>query len=144
MLEIKHLFHIAATREVVYGELSTVQGIASWWNSETSGDGSLGGTIELRFGPSNVMTMKVTALEPGRTVEWEFLSGANDWAGNRARFDLDENDGKTRVRFSHSGWKVQDDNYAATNFSWARYLMSLRQLCQTGQGEAFGATTYRR
>ncbi|MBI3259882.1 MAG: SRPBCC domain-containing protein, partial [Ignavibacteriae bacterium] len=59
-------------------------------------------------------------------------------------FDLDENDGKTRVRFSHSGWPEQDDFYANCAFSWGRYMESLRQLCQTGRGEAYGSVGYRK
>ena len=59
--------------------------------------------------------------------------------GHTFTFMLDENDNKTRVRFSHSGWTEEDDFYAICTFTWGRYMESLRQYCQTGKGGAFGA-----
>ena len=59
------------------------------------------------------------------------------------KYELDENDGKTRVRFTYEGFDVMDDSYANMNYSSAKYLESLRQYCQTGKGEAFGSPSYR-
>ena len=36
-----------------------------------------------------------------------------------------------------------DDSYSNMNYSSAKYLESLRQYCQTGNGEAFGSPSYR-
>ena len=58
-------------------------------------------------------------------------------------FRLDENNGKTRVRYSYEGFSEMDDSYSNMNFSSAKYLESLRQYCQTGKGEAFGSPSYR-
>ena len=55
------------------------------------------------------------------------------------KYELDENDGKTRVRYSYNGFSEMDDSYANMNFSSAKYLESLRQFCQKGVGEAFGS-----
>lgn len=88
--------------------------------------------------------MIVVKSEPSTTVQWECIAGFDDWLGTHITFALDENDGKTRVRFEHSGWADNGDSYAACSFSWARYLESLRQYCQTGTGEAFGSPTYRK
>ena len=63
--------------------------------------------------------------------------------GHTMTYSLDENDGKTRVRFTHEGFETADDSMANMNFSSAKYLESLRQYCQTGNGEAFGSERYR-
>ncbi len=34
--------------------------------------------------------------------------------------------------------------YTSCNFSWGRYMESLRQFCQTGNGEAVGSEGYRK
>ena len=52
---------------------------------------------------------------------------------------MDENNGKTRVRYSYEGFEEMDDAYANMNYSSGKYLESLRQFCQTGTGEAFGS-----
>jgi len=143
MPAIKHLFHINAPREKVYQALSTIDGLANWWTTQTSGESKPGGIIDFAFGKM-ITKMSVAGLKPGEWVKWECVGGPDDWIGTTVEFRLDENDGKTRVRFNHDNWKEAGDFYAGCSFSWARYMESLRQLCQTGNGEAFGSAGYRK
>jgi len=69
---------------------------------------------------------------------WECVASPHGWLGHHFHFSLDENEGKTRVRFSHEGWTEEDDLYAICTFSWGRFMESLRQYCQAGKGEPFG------
>jgi uncharacterized protein YndB with AHSA1/START domain len=137
MYSIKHLFHIAKPRQQVYEALATLQGLAAWWTSDTAGSSVAGGTIEFRFAHMGTFKMKVIALENAKEVTWEVLEGPPHWIGQTISFRLDENEGKTRVRFSHDGWPAQDDNLAIANFTWGRYLVSLRKYCETTVGEPF-------
>lgn len=141
---IKHLFHINAPREKVYEAISTIAGLSGWWTATTAGNPEIGGTIQFRFGEYGGPQMKVTKLIPNENVTWECVPSSNGWDGHIFTFSLDENEGKTRVRFSQSGWTEQDDFYASCCFSWGRYMESLRQLCQTGRGEAYGSEGYRK
>jgi len=141
MAAIKQLFHISAPRHTVYEAISTVEGISKWWTKDTTGDGDPGGIMAFRFGNMGP-DFKVTAQTEDKEVKWECVAGFDDWIGTTITFYLDENEGKTRVRFSHDNWKETGDHYAACNFSWARYMMSLRQLCETGVGAAYGSETY--
>src|SRR5262245_29628243 len=134
---IKHLFHINAPREKVYQALTSIHGLSQWWTKETSGSSNEGGTIQFRFGGQGP-DMKVAGLKPNEQVTWECVSGHDDWLGNTITFNLDENEGKTRIRFAHDGWDKQDDFYSICSFSWGRYLESLRQYSQKGIGEGFG------
>jgi uncharacterized protein YndB with AHSA1/START domain len=137
MYTIKHLFHINADQDQVVRALTTIEGLKNWWTTQTLGDASQGGTIEFRFGDFGGPDMKVTEVTPD-TVTWQCIASAQGWTGNSLTFKLDRNEGKTRVRFSHDGFKEQNDVYSAINFTWARYMESLRQFCQTGKGEPFG------
>ena len=141
---IKHLFHIKAAREKVFEAISTINGLSNWWTKETSGDASLNGTIVFRFGPHGGFDMKVSEYIKNEKITWTCVESSHGWKGHFFTFILDENDGKTRVRFSHDGYESQDDGYAGVNFSWGRYMESLRQLCQTGKGEAFGSEGHRK
>jgi uncharacterized protein YndB with AHSA1/START domain len=141
---IKHLFHINASKEKIFEALTTIKGLAGWWTLKTSGDTKLGGIIEFRFGDFGGPDMKVKELIPNESVTWECVGGPQDWMGHIFTFNLDMNENKTRVRFEQTGWKETDDFYASCNFSWGRYMESLRQLCQTGKGEAFGSEGYQK
>ena len=143
MPSIKHLFHINSSKEKVYEALTTINSLSNWWTKQTTGDTRVGGILQFRFGEPGI-DMKVTLLKPNESVSWECVDGFDDWIGTKVNFVLDENDGKTRVRFEHSDWKEANDSFAGCSFSWARYLESLRQLCQTGKGEAFGSEGYRK
>jgi len=141
MATIKHLFHIAAPREQVYEAISTIEGLSNWWTAQTSGDSSPGGIIEFRFGDMGP-DFKVVGLKEHEEVKWECTAGLYGWQDGIITISLDENEGKTRVRFHHEGLEGPDDVVAAFNFSWGRYLTSLRQYCQTGEGAAFGSKQY--
>ncbi len=141
---IKHLFHINASKAKVFDAISTINGISHWWANETSGNDSQNGIIQIRFGEWGGPDMKVIELKTNEKVEWQCVQSNHGWVGNTFQFVLDDNDGKTRVRFSHDLWTENGDFYASCCFTWGRYLESLRQYCQTGRGEAFGSEGYRK
>jgi len=143
MADIKHLLHISTPRQKVYEAISTIDGLKNWWTLQTTGESKPGGDIDFRFGNYGGPTMKVTALKPGESVQWECTKGFDDWVGTNLSFTLDENEGKTRVRFNHNGWREANDFFAGCSFSWGRYMESLRQLCETGKGAPFGSDNYR-
>ena len=139
---IKQLFHIDAPKESVFQAISTIEGLANWWTVQTEGDASVGGNIQFDFGDFEGPKMKVIETTPNEKVIWECVDSSHGWLGNTFVFQLDENEGKTRIRFSHNGWKEQEDFYSLCSFSWGRYMESLRQYCQTGIGQAFGSAGY--
>ncbi|HXB39241.1 MAG TPA: SRPBCC domain-containing protein [Bacteroidia bacterium] len=139
MADIKHLFHISASFEKIYVAISTIQGLASWWTTQTSGKSEVGGMMEFRFGSQFINKMKVIEMKNNKSVLWECVDGPEDWIGTKVSFHLDENEGKTRVRFDHTGWKDANDFYANCNFSWGRFMESLRNLCEKGKGAPFSA-----
>ena len=86
---------------------------------------------------------KVIAIIQNESVYLEIVESEFGNVGHIMKYDLDENDGKTRVRYTYEGFDEMDDSYANMNYSSAKYLESLRQYCQTGKGEAFGSSSYR-
>lgn len=143
MTSIKNLFHINGPKEKVYEAISTINGLSNWWTAQTTGESKVDGIIQFRFGGGGP-DMKVKEMKQNELVTWECVAGPEDWIGNTFTFKLDENEGKTRVRFEQAGWKEANDFYASCSFSWGRYMESLRQYCQTGKGEAFGSDGYRK
>lgn len=139
---IKHLFHVDASPEKVFKAISTHHGLKNWWTIQTEGGENLDEIIQFRFGENGGSDMKIVELTPDKKIEWECVYSDHGWIGHKLTFQLDENDGKTRVRFSHIGQQQDEDFYAVCTFAWGRYFESLRQLCQTGTGQAFGTEGY--
>ena len=140
---IKKLFHIDVPKREVFEAISTINGLSNWWTVQTKGQTNVGEIIQFDFGSFQGPKMKVVESVPNDKLVWECIASDHGWEGHRFVFELDENEEKTRVRFSHDGWKDQGDFYAQCSFSWGRYMESLRQYCQTGLGEAFGSEGYR-
>lgn len=137
MNSVKHTFHIDAPFARVFDSLSTISGLAGWWTSDTSGSTKVGDTIQFKFGPHGSMNMKVNTCKVNELIEWECVDKDLDWEGTIIQFKLSANDNKVRIEFVHSGFKNDYANIANINFSWGRYLVSLRNLCEKGIGEPF-------
>ena len=136
MSDIKHRLTIKAQAQDVYKALSTIDGLAHWWTSTTTGDTKVGGKIDFRFG-QHLCTMKVSATEPGRRVAWDCLDASGEWIGTHLDFDLTGKDGATVLTFGHKDWKAQTDFFAACSMKWATFLLSLKHYVETGKGEPF-------
>ena len=76
-------------------------------------------------------------------IRWDFLDSTMPIKSLFMSYELSENEGKTRLRFTYGNFSENADFFANQNFSSAKYLESLRQFCQPGVGEAFGSKTYR-
>ncbi len=81
--------------------------------------------------------MRLVNLVPNRKVEWECIEGDERWVGTKFTFDLEEKDGQPVLRFSHYDWAGDDDFYALCNTTWASYMQSLKDLCETGTGTPY-------
>lgn len=72
-----------------------------------------------------------TADSPVR-FELEFVHADDDWLGSRITFHLDERDGVTVVRFSHTGWPQTNTHFRVSAHCWALYLRLLRRYLEHG------------
>lgn len=80
MVNILHRVGVVSSVDDVYTALTTIDGLAGWWASDTQGNADEGGTIEFRFG-SGGFDMKVTQLVPNEKVVWEVVEGPEEWVG---------------------------------------------------------------
>lgn len=132
MVDILHRVGIVAPREKVYAALTTVEGLAGWWTSDTTGDPE--SALEFRFGEVGGFDLKVLELRPNERVQWEIVAGPEEWIGTTVSFELTTDGDWTIVRFTHAGWRepVEFMNHCSTK--WAIFLMSLKALVETGTG----------
>jgi uncharacterized protein YndB with AHSA1/START domain len=134
MVDILHRIGVTASPDDVYAALTTVEGLASWWTEDTGGDGSVGGLLRFRFEPGG-FDMKVLEAQPAELVRWEVVDGPQEWVGTEIRFDLTQEDGFTILQFRHGGWKEPVDFMYHCSTKWATFLMSLKNVLETGKGQ---------
>jgi uncharacterized protein YndB with AHSA1/START domain len=139
MVDIVHKIGIDAPLSKVYAAVSSPPGIAGWWTRETSGDAKLGGTVKVVFRSPNGeekgrMGFSLVKLVPGEQVTWRFDSGPEEWVGTEVTFELVRRDDMTIVVFGHRNWREPKEFMAHCSMKWATFLLSLRQLLETGEG----------
>lgn len=134
MVDILHKVGIKSSAGEVYSALTTAEGLAGWWTTDTTGKGNdVGGVLQFRFGPGGI-DMKVIDLERGKRVLWEVVDGPEEWVGTHVSWELDQAEEWTGVLFKHLGWKEPVDFMHHCSTKWAVYLMSLKSLVETGKG----------
>ena len=140
MVDIIHRIGIKAPISKVYAALSTVEGVAGWWTKETSGDATPGGTVKALFRNQSgkeigTMDFEVATLKPNQEVRWRFTSGPEEWLGSDVTFQLSQDGDTTLILFGHRNWREAVDFTAHCSMKWATFLLSLRQLVETGEGK---------
>ena len=134
MVDILHRIGVEhGSPEQVYDALTTLDGLSGWWTEKTAGRTEVGGVIEFRFGPGG-FDMKVLELDPGRRVRWEVVDGPPEWIGTEVHWDLRQEGDYTIVLLKHEGWREPVEFMHHCSTKWATFLMSLKQLLETGEG----------
>lgn len=134
MVDILHRVGVDGSSPAdVYAALTTIDGLAGWWTHDTSGDAELGGVIQFRFPPGG-FDMEVIDQQPPERVRWKVVDGPDGWVGTTVDWRLRQDDGRTIVLFAHEGWKEPVEFMHHCSTKWATYLLSLKQLVETGRG----------
>ena len=138
-MDIVHRVGIKAPVSQVYAALSTVDGLARWWTTSTRGNSAVGDAIAFRFHTETGdaiggFDMDVLELVPERKVRWRVTAGPAEWVGTDIEFLLSRQDEHTIVMFGHRNWREEVEFTAHCSTKWATFLLSLRDLAETGQG----------
>ena len=139
MVDILHKVGIRAQADEVYEALTTRDGLAGWWTTDTRGEGNVaGGTVDFHFTRGGVeigdIAMKVLELAPGKQVLWQVVGGPAEWIGTRVAFELRQEGEYCGVLFKHQGWKEPVEFMHHCSTKWAIFMMSLKSLVETGKG----------
>ncbi|MGO8838676.1 MAG: SRPBCC family protein [Limisphaerales bacterium] len=142
MATIKHNFMIAASVGKVYAAVTTLEGLNGWWTTGTTGNPDKGGKSRFEFNNGLYNIMQVSDLRRNKFVAWKccesIFAPGKEWIGTRVTFRFSrDKDRNTVVKFEHGGWRKATDFYGLCNFHWARFMVSLKSLCETGRGEPY-------
>lgn len=137
MPDILHDFPTSAGPTAVFQAITTPAGLDQWWTARSSGVPVLGQEYQLWFGPGYDWRARVAECDDGRRFELEMTSADDDWTGTRVGFLLEPEQGHTRVRFSHTGWREANRHYRQSSYCWAMYLRLLQRYLEYGETVAY-------
>jgi uncharacterized protein YndB with AHSA1/START domain len=139
-MDIIHRVGIKAPASQVYAALSTLDGLSKWWTESTTGNAQVGGTIHFHFQDETGkdiggFLIDVVEQMTDRRVLWRVKDGPAEWIDTDIEFSLSSEDGYTIVRFGHRRWREEVEFMAHCSTKWATFLVSLRDLVETGKGQ---------
>lgn len=107
-------FSVPATREEVYRAITTPN---SWWDQEAEGNaGEQGGEFHAQD-----RDFSVQEADDGKRVVWTVEptdQENNEWDDTSLIFDISEDDGETKVNFTHRGMRPHDRGYEEIAKTW--------------------------
>jgi uncharacterized protein YndB with AHSA1/START domain len=122
----------------IHRSLSTIEGLASWWTDEVTGDPSVGGTLTFTFGsPDRGASMQVVSSTPGEEVTWRCVAGPDEWLGTTFTFALEPLADETVLLFTNAGWRETVPFMGHCTTKWAYYLLGLKAGLEGGKATPF-------
>lgn len=138
MPDILHRVGIRSSLHEVYDVLTTRDGLAGWWTSNTEGESRVGGQLQFRFEHGGVeigsFTMKVLELQPSARVVWQVVDGPAEWIDTQVQWELRQDGDYAILLFRHLGWREPVEFMHHCSTKWGVFLMSLKALVETGEG----------
>ena len=136
MEEIRHRVGILAPRAEVLTKLTSIDGLATWWTRDVSGDPAVGGELLFSFGgPDRSVAMEVVEVTD-RRVTWRCVAGPDEWVGEMFTFDLEQTGDETVLKFTQS-WREPVDFMFHCSTKWAFFLLGLKASLEGGKGTPF-------
>lgn len=133
--------------EEVFNAITNVRG---WWSEELEGRSEkLNDEFTYHYKDVHRCKMKLIEVEPGKKIIWlvldnyfSFTNDKSEWTGTKIIFDITEQDGKTKLRFTHQGLVPEYECYTACVNGWSQYIQkSLLSLITTGKGQPNSSQT---
>jgi uncharacterized protein YndB with AHSA1/START domain len=137
MPDLKHNVPINAPPDKVYAAVATEAGMRSWWTADTHMQEKVGGKAEFGFEKRQVIfRMTIERLDPGRCVIMNCHGDPPEWNGTTLRWDVvSDDDGTTRLRFTHAGWRELSDFCISCNSMWGNLMFRLKDAVESrGRG----------
>lgn len=134
-------FTVDKNPEQVFAAINNVHG---WWAENIEGSNeNPGDTFKIRFDFGDSFEMKITDIVPNEQVSWlvtdsnlTWIKDAKEWVGTRIIFDINAENGSTRINFTHVGLVPEVECYNGCVKGWNYYINeSLYKLITEGAGQ---------
>ncbi len=128
---------IRAPQADVHRALATVDGLASWWTTDTVGDASVGGKLTFTFGsPERSAAFEVLEVTDARVL-WRGIAGPEEWIDTTFAFDLSQEEGETVLQFTNAGWREAVPFTGHCSTKWATFFIGLKSLLEGGRSNVY-------
>ena len=126
---------------------NSIKNFRAWWSEEIEGDtDKLGETFFYHYKDVHLCKIKLIEMIADKKLvylvidnEFNFTKDKTEWVNTKLIFDLANENGKTKMVFTHEGLIPANECYNICNDAWTSYIQgSLKNLIETGTGKPNG------
>lgn len=129
---IYHNLMVDSPAGAVFAAVTQPNHLINWWPMRCSGSPAIGAEYNFYFGPEYDWYGKVSEVEENQLFVIEMTKSDPDWDPTSFGFQLEENNGKTKLKFHHTGWASPNDHFRIASYCWAMLLKGLKDYVETG------------
>jgi len=120
-----------------------IKNFRGWWSEEIEGrTDKVGETAFYHYKDIHLCKLKAVEMIPFRKLvylvienEFNFIKDKTEWVNTKLVFDISEEDGMTKVTFTHEGLIPEYECYPVCHDAWSGYIKnSLKRFIETGTG----------
>jgi uncharacterized protein YndB with AHSA1/START domain len=126
-----------ASPEDIFACLVTPERLTAWWASSAESDPVIDGFIRVGFAGLTTLEFIIRSIDPPRLLSLRCHGEPENWKGCELTFDIEPADQQTYVRLTQTKEPASDEEFLFFNTKWPLYLVSLKDLLETGKGRPF-------
>ncbi|MEM8815054.1 MAG: hypothetical protein AAGE85_04465 [Pseudomonadota bacterium] len=137
MARVKHRVGIVGDINTIYRAMHEPEGLDGWWATKTDGNPESGQVLDLHFADLVTLSFRVDTLEENALVRLHCVSGPGPWQDCELSFSFRQDSDQVWVDLVHENTHASDDDFLYFSTKWTCYLLSLRNLIETGSGQPY-------
>lgn len=123
---------------------TAIKNFRGWWSEEIEGNtDKLNETFFYHHKTIHLCKIKLIEMVPDKKLvyqvmenEFSFTKDKSEWVNTKLVFEISNEDGKTKVKFTHEGLVPEYECYEVCNDAWSIYIKkSLYDFITTGKGQ---------
>jgi hypothetical protein len=131
MADVLFKFDVDAPLARVLEAVKTTEGIKGFWTTRADVPETVGEVMTVGFAIAPLPFDLRLEQSDESTVVWRTESFPPHWVGTTIRWEVDERDGGSTVRFRHGSFG-DDWETAAVAYTWGQIMIKLKQYVETG------------
>ncbi|MEO1090116.1 MAG: hypothetical protein AAFX81_05765 [Pseudomonadota bacterium] len=141
MAGVHHRVGVAGDINRIYRAMHEPSGLAGWWASTADGTPEVGQVVNLHFEALTTLSFEITALEENALVRLQCVSGPGPWQNCQLDFTFQQGEKQIWVDLIHENKSVSESDFLYFRTKWPIYLLSMRDLIETGTGTPYPKET---
>ncbi|SLN72209.1 hypothetical protein ROA7450_04006 [Roseovarius albus] len=134
MAKITHQVGIAGEIKEIYRAMHEPEGLNGWWATTTDGTPTIGEVLDLHFADVVTLSFRIDELNENAKVGLHCVSGPGPWQNSTLLFSFKSDHDQVWVTLEHENPAATDTEFLYFSTKWTCYLLSLRDLIETGVG----------